>query len=60
MTYDKQDLLLDLRKIEGRSLSPDGEGDTVSDHREADEALLRFIDDEQIKAAYDAIGKWYE
>jgi hypothetical protein len=52
LTYDKQDLLLDLRRLATVS-------DTESAHGEADEALLRFIDDEHITAAYEAIAKWY-
>lgn len=53
MTYDRQDLLIELRKLN----VPDGDEEIM--HSEADKALLRFIDDEQITAAYEAIPKWY-
>lgn len=53
MTYDKQDLLLDLRKLAAPG------GDQEIQHGEADRALLRFIDDERVTAAFDAIEKWY-
>ena len=28
-------------------------------HYDADQALVEYIGDEEIKAAYEAIGKWY-
>lgn len=28
-------------------------------HREADQLLVDYIDDPEIAAAFDAIGKWY-
>jgi hypothetical protein len=52
VTYDKQDLLLDLRKLS----SPD---DRERAHRAADDALLKFIDDEHIAEAFHAVPKWY-
>jgi len=33
--------------------------DTEVAHVKADEALIEYINDEEIKNAYDAIGKWY-
>jgi len=33
--------------------------DTEAAHCEADEALLDYIDDPEIRAAYDAVPKWY-
>lgn len=57
MTYDKQDLLLDLRKIKARL---DGaQTDQERAHERADELLIRYIDDEHITAAYEAIPRWY-
>lgn len=53
MTYDKQDLLLDLRRLAG-------EDDAEARHIEADDLLLKFIDDEHVTAAYEAIDpRWY-
>lgn len=52
MTYDRQDLLLDLRKLAVDNTDTEA-------HMAADTALLRLIDDEQISTAYDAIAKWY-
>lgn len=49
MTYDKQDLLLDLRRI---ATDPDIE----CARYEAAQLLVRFIDDEHITQAYQAIG----
>jgi len=54
VTYDKQDLLLDLRK-----LAVDANSDPESAHADADAALIRFIDDEHIREAFNAIAKWY-
>lgn len=34
-------------------------GDTERAHGEADDALLAYINDPDIAAAYDAIEKWY-
>ncbi len=36
-----------------------GSGDKESAHSEADDALLDYINDPEIKAAFDAIDKWY-
>ena len=33
--------------------------DTEAAHGEADALLLEYINDEDIRAAYDAIDKWY-
>jgi hypothetical protein len=35
------------------------DGDPEAAHCQADEALLDFIDDEEVRAAFDAIRKWY-
>ena len=34
-------------------------GDKELDHAQADNALLEYINDDQITAAFDAIEKWY-
>lgn len=52
MTYDTQDLLLDLRKL-------GTEPDVEKAHKAADEALLRFIDDERVTDVYKTVSKWY-
>ena len=33
--------------------------DKERDHTKADELLIAYINDKDVKAAYDAIGKWY-
>jgi hypothetical protein len=33
--------------------------DTESGHSDADDALLAFINDKEITAAYNAVPKWY-
>jgi hypothetical protein len=45
VTYDKQDLLLDLRKLAA-------DDDCEDAHFQADKALLKFVDDEHITAAF--------
>ena len=35
------------------------EGSAKSSHVEADDLLLKFIDDEQVSEAFDDIIKWY-
>lgn len=52
MTYDRQDLLIELRTLSNSD-------DPEYAHGRADAALLRFIDDEQIFAAYEEVPKWY-
>jgi hypothetical protein len=37
----------------------DGEIDTETTHKNADEALLDFINDEEIREAFVAVDKWY-
>lgn len=34
-------------------------GDTESDHSRADDALLAFINDPAITAAFEALERWY-
>jgi hypothetical protein len=46
----KDDALKELRNLEG---------DTEKDHARADAILLELIDDDEIRAAYEAIEKWY-
>lgn len=52
MTYDTQDLILDLRKL-------GNEPDSELAHIAADNALLRFIDDDRVIDAFKAITKRY-
>lgn len=33
--------------------------DTEMAHRDADDLLLKFIDDKEVKEAFDKIHKWY-
>ena len=47
----KQELLKKLEELEG--------GDPEGGHLDADHLLLEYIDDEKIKAAFEAISKWY-
>lgn len=35
------------------------DGDTEAAHADADDVLLDLIDDPEIRAAYDAVDKWY-
>jgi hypothetical protein len=34
-------------------------GDVEADHSVADDLLLAYINDKEVKAAYDEIDKWY-
>ena len=49
----RAELLAKLRAIKAR------EGDAELDHREADKLLLDYIGDDEIRAAFEAIEKWY-
>jgi hypothetical protein len=48
----KKELIRDLTELKNSK-------DTESAHIDADELLVEFINDPEIKAAYDAIRKWY-
>lgn len=37
----------------------DGGGDIERNHFEADELLLKYIDDPEVRAAFEEIEKWY-
>ncbi len=37
----------------------DGYPDLEAGHLAADEGLLLYIDDAEIRTAYEAVGKWY-
>lgn len=50
----KEELLERLRAIKAASIGASEEG-----HIEADDLLVEYINDPEIKAAYEAIGKWY-
>ena len=45
--------------IEGLNEIAENSFDEECDHIEADELLLHFINDEDVKKAFDAIKKWY-
>lgn len=47
-------LIADLRELTRRKSR-----DTESIHQEADQLLLRFINDPEVTAAYKAVPKWY-
>lgn len=49
----KDELIAELERIDREG------GDEEVDHGDADRALLKYIDDERVTAAFDAIGKWY-
>lgn len=50
----KEELLTLLKKLEVISLH-----DKEVAHGEADDALIEYINDPEIKDAYEAIEKWY-
>lgn len=51
---DKQELLSELRR-----LKDDDDDDIESAHVQADDLLIAYIGDQEIKAAFEAIDKWY-
>lgn len=52
----KEELIARLKDIEfSREY-----GDAGVQHRAADAALIEYINDDEVKNAYDEIGKWYE
>lgn len=51
-----QALLGKLQEIKNKK---DPDRDAEIDHREADEALIYFINNAQITSAYNVIKKWY-
>jgi hypothetical protein len=53
----KRELLARLERIIERDDSAFGSEDR--DHREADAALLKFVDDPRITKAFKKIQKWY-
>lgn len=54
MPITKQELKARLQQIVDRT-----SGDTESDHADADEALLDYVDDAEILEIYESIGGWY-
>lgn len=68
-SYSRDDALCDLRAIrerQGDEQLPDYLGGGLGpakiqedDHLEADDVLLRLIDDPAIQEAFHSIGKWY-
>jgi hypothetical protein len=48
----KEQLIQKLRELQLQ-------GDVERTHRDADQALLDFIGDEEVKKEFDAIEKWY-
>lgn len=57
MTRDE--LLQKLRECIVMSGGPDGSGDPEAAHSVADDALLEYINDAEISAAFDDIYRWY-
>ena len=53
----KEELLQKLRAIERGT--PNKYSDEEDDHKDADFALLEYINDPEITAAFDSINKWY-
>lgn len=49
----KEELILKLKKLSKETF------DTESIHFEADELLLKYINDNEISDAYNSINKWY-
>ncbi len=51
---DKEELLEELKRIYNG-----GNHDPEAAHGQADSALLKYIDDEEVNKAYHLIDKWY-
>ena len=54
MSIDKEKLIKELKK-----LSKNVCGDFEYTHFKADELLIDYIKDKEIKEAFDNVGKWY-
>ncbi len=50
----KEELINKLKEINQRE-----ELDTEKAHSDADDLLIEYINDEEVKYAYDKISKWY-
>jgi hypothetical protein len=50
----KKELIEELQNIKAVK-----QWDKEAAHGDADDALIKFINDKEIKEAYDAIEKWY-
>lgn len=49
------------RQDEADPTGPDGRrGPTAADHEEADELLLAYVDDEEARAAFESLIRWYD
>jgi hypothetical protein len=46
-------------RLMGILVSLGGNEDWETAHQEADTALLDYIDDQEVRAAFRAVGKWY-
>jgi hypothetical protein len=55
----KDELLAALKQIADQQGDPAHPWITEDAHQEADGLLLDYINDEEIRHAFDAIGKWY-
>lgn len=53
----KEELLTKFREMAIRC--EEDTDDTEIQHGEADDLLIKYIDDDEITEAYDAIHKWY-
>ena len=58
-SYSRDRALADLRAIDERQGGPRYRRVQEDDHVEADEILLRLIDDDAITEIFHRIGKWY-
>jgi hypothetical protein len=60
-SYTRAQALADLAEIDARQ-KPSADARrriTEQDHLDADEILLRLVGDEQVRAAWGRIGKWF-
>lgn len=56
---DKEQLILELKEIPKKYNSNKSSYDGETAHIEADELLLRYINDKEITEAFNNIEKWY-
>ena len=52
-------ILIDIKKLQGPEADKFWRGDFMDHHIAADKALLLFINDLEIKEAFEDIEKWY-
>ncbi len=59
MTNDELLFRLKVIKEQQDKLTKTGYGDIEMDHVEADELLLKYINDKEVTAMFESIHKWY-